>query len=206
MDRYACYALLKEHETKGVDYLIETQNGSSSFALLAPHGGSIEPGTDHIARAVAGKEHTYWAFKGIKERDNKILHITSTRFDEPEGIKTAKSAQTAIAIHGCRGKDSIVYVGGRNRKLKTKIQNALLQAGFNARAHIKEGLKGESPSNLCNRCITGRGVQLEITEGLRKKMFLWADHHTPQKTAVFFRFVSTLRTSLAANLFAPRHH
>ena len=57
---------------------------------MAPHGGGIEPGTTEIAEAVAGHEHTFYSFSGVKARGNSVLHITSSRFDEPEGIAIAK--------------------------------------------------------------------------------------------------------------------
>ena len=126
-----------------------------------------------------------------------MLHITSTRFDEPGGIKIARAARTVITLHGCHGKKSAIYVGGRHEALKTRLKNAICRAGFNAETCTKTGLRGESTSNLCNRCITGRGVQLEITRGLRKRMFTpWEDQNTGNETDVFLRFITAVRGTL----------
>ena len=197
MDYYHSFSELKKHETEGADYLIETRKGSSPIAVMAPHGGYIEPGTADIANAVAGKKHAFWAFKGLKNSGNGILHITSSRFDEPGGIKVAMGAQTVITIHGCHGKKSMVYVGGRHEELKNRICQALCRAGFKAEISTTPGLRGEAPANLCNRGTTGKGVQLEITEGLRKRMFTpWDDRGIRKKTDMFFHLITALKTAL----------
>ena len=197
LDQYDGFNALKKHEAEGVDYLILSRKGSSSIAVMAPHGGGIEPGTVAIGHAVAGRDHTFWAFKGIKNTGNGGLHITSTRFDEPGGMKIAMAAQTVITLHGCHGNKSAVYVGGRHEELKIRLQNAICRSGFNAEISTKAGLRGENTSNLCNRCITGRGVQLEITLAFRKRMFTpWEDRGIRNETDVFLRFVTAVRATL----------
>ena len=76
MDKYANFSALKQNEREGEDYTILHRNGDSKFAIMAPHGGGIEPGTMGIADAIAGNDHTFYAFKGIKKTRNTILHIT----------------------------------------------------------------------------------------------------------------------------------
>lgn len=197
MDRYHCFSELAQYETLGKDYCIEMKKGSSGIAVMAPHGGGIEFGTNQMAQAIAHPDHTFWAFNGIKKTGNRILHITSTRFDAPEALHVAFTAQTVITLHGCQGDASVVYVGGRHVSLKIHLCQDLLKAGFNARISKKEGLKGESPLNLCNKCRTGNGLQLEITTGLRKRMFTPSqDRSIKKKTEDFFRFTSTVRTAL----------
>ena len=197
MDRYRCFAELTQYETFGEDYCVDMKKGSSGIAIMAPHGGGIEFGTNQMARAIAHPDHTFWAFKGIKKTGNRILHITSTRFDAPDALEIALAAQTVITLHGCHGDRPLVYVGGRHDPLKNRLCRALLNAGFNARISKKEGLRGESPVNLCNRCRTGNGVQLEITTELRKRMFTpTKDRSIKRKTKDFLRFTSTVRTAL----------
>lgn len=197
MDRYRCFAELIKNEIQGTDYRIHVRKGSSGIAVMAPHGGGIEFGTNQMARAIAHPDHTFWAFKGIKESGNRILHITSTRFDAPDALKIAFAAQTVITLHGCHGDRPLVYVGGRHDPLKDRLCRDLVKAGFNARVSKKPGLRGESPINLCNRCKTGNGIQLEITTGLRKRMFTPAkDRSIKKKTEVFLRFTGTVRTAL----------
>jgi len=201
LDRYRCFAELEKNETRGEDYLIFVRKGVSGIAVMAPHGGGIEFGTDQVASAIAHPEHTFWAFKGIKKTGNGILHITSTRFDVPDALQIAVSAQTVITLHGCHGETSIVYVGGRYSALKHCLHQALSHAGFDARISTKPGLKGESPFNLCNRCGTGGGVQLEISTGLRKRMLSPnKSGHIEKGKEDFLRFTSVVKTVLAYDM------
>lgn len=197
LDRYRCFAELTQSEILGEDYTVNTKKGSSGIAVMAPHGGGIEFGTSQMAEAIAHPDHTFWAFNGIKKTGNRFLHITSTRFDAPEAMKIAIKAQTVITLHGCHGDRAIVYVGGRHGPLKNRLCRDLLKAGFNAEISKKEGLRGESPLNLCNRCRTGNGIQLEITTELRKRMFTRTqDRSIKKKTEDFLRFTNTVRTAL----------
>jgi phage replication-related protein YjqB (UPF0714/DUF867 family) len=197
MDRYANYADLKRHEIIGEDYAILSRAGNSRIAVIAIHGGGIEPGTVDIADILAGAEHTFYAFKGIKKKGNAVLHISSTRFDEPEGIAIAEKAEIVVSIHGCTGKDDTVFVGGRNRDMIDRICSALKKAGFHTDISAKEGLHGRHPENICNRCRSGEGVQLEITRDLRGKMFDSLDRRSLRKrNKLFFKFVETLREAL----------
>ena len=117
--------------------------------------------------------------------------------DVPEAVKITLAVQTVITIHGCHGEASVVHVGGRHSELKSQIRQSLCRAGFNAQISIKSALRGENPENLCNRCISGRGVQLEITKGLRKTMFTsYEGRGIRKKTERFFRFTSAVRTAL----------
>ncbi len=197
VDRYANYDDLKRNEILGEDYVILSRAGNSRIAVIALHGGGIEPGTVDIADVLAGAEHSFYAFKGIKKKGNAVLHISSTKFDEPEGITIAKKAETVVSIHGFRGKYDKVFVGGRNQNMKKKICYMLEKAGFNSEISEKEGLHGRNPENICNRCLSGGGVQLEISRGLREKMFdNLAKRRLRKRNKLFFRFVETLREAL----------
>ena len=65
LDAYISFDLLKKISYRRCDYLIETHTGYSGIAVMAPHGGGIEPGTASIARHLADPHHTYWSFRGI---------------------------------------------------------------------------------------------------------------------------------------------
>ncbi len=173
MDCYDSFAELSKHEKPFRDYHILMRKGPSGIAIMAPHGGRIEFGTAAIAESIAHPEHTFWAFRGIKKGGNRMLHIASTRYDVPGALDVALAAKTVVTIHGCRDRAPAVYVGGRHRELALRIQRSLREAGFDAQRNIRRALRGESPVNLCNRCSSGKGVQLEITAGLRKRMFTW---------------------------------
>jgi phage replication-related protein YjqB (UPF0714/DUF867 family) len=197
MGKYANYEDLQQHEREGEDYVLIFREDNSRIAIFAPHGGGIEPGTVEIADGVAGAEHNFYAFKGIKKKGNAVLHITSNRFDEPEGVRIAKNADVVVAIHGYHGDEDKVYIGGRNRDLKSRILHILNKAGFHAEISTKTGLRGQHPENICNRCRTGEGVQLEISRGLREKMFDNLDRRSWRKrTRLFFKFVDTLKEAL----------
>lgn len=51
----------------------------SDVAVVAPHGGLIEPGTSEITWALARSTCSAHSFDGRKARRNGDLHITSTR-------------------------------------------------------------------------------------------------------------------------------
>ena len=197
-DRYAGYAQLAQREIDGRDYEILARTGESSLAVLAPHGGGIEAGTADLADAVAGDRHSFYAFKGIKPSGNRVLHITSHRFDEPRGLRIVATAEVAVAIHGHHDRSNdIVYVGGRNEPLQQRIREHLTRTGFSAEIADQPGLQAKHRQNFCNRCRSGRGVQLEITRALREKMF---DRLFPgrgrSRTHLFFRFVDALHAAL----------
>jgi len=199
MNKYASYEELKQYEREGKDYEILIREGVSGIAVVAPHGGGIEPGTDDIADCIAGTEHSFYCFKGMKQTGNADLHITSDKFDEPYGLKIIKKAKTVLAIHGCKGNEPIVHLGGMDDDLIKKMEKLLAGAGFKALRNPRQGLKGKRSRNICNQGRTGQGVQIEISVGLRRKMFddlIRGDGRN--KTAIFYRFISALRKTFPA--------
>src|SRR5512146_2632013 len=108
MDIYKSFAELSRCEKEGLDYHIRMRLGRSGIAVMAPHGGDIEPGTSELADAIAARDHTFYSFEGARSTENLRLHLTSTRFDEPEGVKVASLSQVIVAIHGCKGKEPMV--------------------------------------------------------------------------------------------------
>ncbi|MEJ2655747.1 MAG: poly-gamma-glutamate hydrolase family protein [Desulfobacterales bacterium] len=166
MDRYKNYNELRRHQTEGKDYQIYSRQGESGVTVIAPHGGDIEPGTSEIADAVAGHEHSFYAFEGIKNRNNSDLHITSENFDEPKADDLVRKSRIVLCLHGCGGNKEVVYVGGIDQDLKTFVKTRIVNAGFSATNSPGPGLQGTSPSNICNRGRTSKGVQLELSLNL----------------------------------------
>ena len=160
---------LRQREKEGEDYRIHVRFGKTGILVMAPHGGGIEPGTTEIADKVAGREHSFYSFEGCKAEKNLNLHMTSRCFDEPAGIRMAEHSETILAIHGCKGDERAVYIGGRDRVLRKKVRQALEKAHFLVRENPK--FPGKNPFNICNRSRSGMGVQLEMTSGLRRLMF-----------------------------------
>ncbi len=198
MDGYRSFSHLAEKETAGTDYTIVSHHGRPELAVMAIHGGGIEPGTAEIAEAVAGEQWTFYAFKGLKSSGNAILHISSNGYDEPQGLRIATRAVNILSIHGCRGNEEAVYVGGRDLEFKKKVVAALNEAGFSAVFSDTVGQRGIDPHNICNRCRSGKGVQLEISRGLRDAMFAQLKRRrSRERTPVFAAFVACLKEVLA---------
>jgi phage replication-related protein YjqB (UPF0714/DUF867 family) len=198
MDKYSSFEHLRQKEREGESYRIRIRKGNRLVAVVAPHGGAIEPGTSEIAEAIAGCDYTLYSFEGIKAAHNFEMHITSASFDEPFGVSIVKNARLVIAVHGCSGNGEVIYVGGRDSELKGRICAALLSAGFPVEECSRPGLRGTDARNICNRGLTGAGVQLEISRGLRRTMLNYPKNGVgPIKTALFHRFVHVLRGVLA---------
>ena len=197
MDRYSSYLELQQFEREGRDYRIHVREGLSDIAVMAPHGGGIEPGTYEIADAVAGCEHYFYCFEGIKKSHNTRLHLTSTSFDEDRGVRIADSVQVVVAIHGSSETEEVVYLGGLQTSLKQQIRARLTDAGFVVKESPRTALQGRNPANICNRGASGAGVQLEISQGLRQKLFVPTENDGGKSTnRLFDDFVSALRKAL----------
>ena len=189
VDKYSNYDDLNNNEEEGDDYRIRWQKGDSGVAIIAIHGGGIERGTTEIAESVAGSQYSFYTFEGLKSTGNRVLHITSTRFNEPLALKLVKKASKVVAIHGCKGDtEEIIYMGGLDKKLKQKLSKSLTAAGFEAQYPQNSKLKGKNSHNICNRGQTRKGVQLEITRKLRYKL---------QENANLNLFVTALRDALS---------
>ncbi|MEF3365193.1 poly-gamma-glutamate hydrolase family protein [Methylocystis sp. 9N] len=173
-DLYDSFATLAANEIEGVDYRIHIAPRASPFAIVAPHGGRIERGTSQIAAAIASNRFSLYCFESLRPRaKGKSLHIASTRFDEPQALRLVAASEIAMGVHGrIDGVDrASVWVGGLHESLRDAICDALVRAGFEAKA-VGEGhrLSGRDPANICNRCGRGAGVQLELPETLRTAM------------------------------------
>jgi phage replication-related protein YjqB (UPF0714/DUF867 family) len=182
-DKYKSFDELRRSETREKDYTIAKENRDSNVAIIAPHGGGIEPGTSQITKAIARDRYCYYCFEGLKatEEDNfRDLHITSTKFDEPDCVDLTKRCSIVVAIHGCidrKKTDQTVYIGGKNIAYRTAIQEALRNAQFETGVHPNPRLQGTDPNNICNRKTNNRdgGVQLEISRTLRDQLTLSQD-------------------------------
>lgn len=196
-DTYNSFKSLSETEKEGKDFKICFKKTNSKIAVIAPHGGEIEPGTSEIAKSIAGEDFTYYSFEGIKKEENKkYLHITSTKFDEPICTLICARAETVLAIHGAIGDDHTVYVGGLGNDLREKIIDKLKWAGFNAKED-KTNHSGRDANNICNKGISRKGIQLEISNGLRKQMFMGLRREERLVTSeIFNAFVESVKSVL----------
>lgn len=171
MDRYESFKELQGGEVEGVDYRIRCRAGSTGIALLCIHGGDIEPGTSEIADGIAGHDHTFYALEGLKSSGNKTLHITSTAFDEPYSIEVVCNSEIIVSIHGCSELEETVHIGGLDQAIKERIAKKLSEQGFETQLDPNARYRGTDQGNVCNLCGRGMGVQMEISRGLRRRMF-----------------------------------
>lgn len=208
MDRYNNFEKLETCEHRGTDYRIRWRMGSSGITVLSIHGGEIEPGTTRIADAIAGPEHGFYSFEGIKRRGNLVLHITSTHFDEPKAMEIVCQSDIIVSIHGSALMEPLVHLGGLDVELKDGIRDRLCAAGFHVIACSGPPFGGKNHANICNLCGRGMGVQMEISRGLRSLMFR---DLTPEgrrhPTAVFAKFAEAVRQALEpfAVIYAETH-
>ena len=195
-DTYPTFSHLATSAREGLDYRRELIDRGTDLVVIAPHGGGIEQGTSEIARAVAGRDLSLYTFSGLRRKGNGRLHITSTRFDEPRGLDLIARSRIVVAIHGLQEQDTAIYVGGRHQVLKARLLRTLRDAGFPA-LPAQGPHAGTHPANLCNRGSTGRGVQLELTRGLRSAMFHGLDRRGRRlEKPPFHRLTSAIRTVL----------
>jgi len=205
-DKYRNFDQLSRNESSGIDFRILVRRARTAFAIVAPHGGGIEPGTSEIADGIAALEETaaakawsYYAFEGVKSEGNAQLHITSTRFDEPMCLTVVGNSTVVITIHGEHSEEDGegVFVGGRNTELGDRLSTALKSKGFVVKKHPDRRLQGLEPKNICNRGTAGAGVQLEMSQTIRREMFRSLSHGgRKHPTAKFRTFVAAIRTVL----------
>jgi len=176
-----CYAdIIEAGHQRDRDFKIVIGNRESirRCLIVAPHGGSIEPMTAEIARAVADvSARSFYLFLGRLARNNwKALHIDSISFDEPDFEALVANTELVISFHGKRrDRSQNVYVGGRHeegRGLMIENLNAALQrfgvvAVDATTGKVAQSIAGLHPCNLTNRGRLGRGVQLEFSHGSR---------------------------------------
>jgi phage replication-related protein YjqB (UPF0714/DUF867 family) len=164
---YKSFGELSEREREGQDYRIETCFTDNRVLVMAPHGGQIEPGTTEIAEAIARDDFSFYSFEGIKPNGNGVLHIESHLFDEPRALEAVRGAEIVLTVHGQAGNvDEFVMLGGLNTGLKSETEHALNRSGFRT-LKPTEGLRAIDGRNICNRGRSGKGVQLEVSRGLR---------------------------------------
>jgi phage replication-related protein YjqB (UPF0714/DUF867 family) len=198
-DKYRSFTELAKNAEEGKDFRVRLLNGARATAIIAPHGGGIEPGTSEIAVAIAQDDLSFYAFEGIKPNGNGDLHITSTRFDEPRCIRLVTASEQTVAIHGENSDAEVVFLGGRDDALIARIRDSLLSKGFKVEKHSSPALQGCDQTNICNRTKNQRGVQMELSSGLRRSFFTEftsGNGRQNSQTAAFHQFVAAVREAI----------
>jgi phage replication-related protein YjqB (UPF0714/DUF867 family) len=163
VDKYQNFEELARRER---EYRIEVVDRDSEVTIIAPHGGRIEPHTAEIAAHIAGDHYNLFCFHGLKSDDNHDLHVTSHRFDHPRALEMVRAAHHVIAVHGCTVIEPKVYLGGLDTELIDQIQKELSALRLDSEYSFKR-LSGTHQLNICNRGKSRRGVQLELSRGVR---------------------------------------
>jgi phage replication-related protein YjqB (UPF0714/DUF867 family) len=173
-DKFQCFEDLAACKTEGVHYRIKVRSRPSLTAVVAPHGGAIEPCTSEIATEIAGDSLSLYLFEGLIEGDtHQELHISSSRFDEPRATRLIKVSKTVITVHGRKDDEFPLstYVGGLDFERRDRIVVELTKNGFVAeKREPGEKLSGAGPLNICNRGTSRAGVQLEISRTVRDSL------------------------------------
>jgi phage replication-related protein YjqB (UPF0714/DUF867 family) len=206
MDKYKNFEDVKKAEDPD-SFEIKLINRNSRFLIFAPHAGGIEQGTSEICRQIAGNTYSYYLFAGNGNKCMR-LHITSTNFDEPALLGLLRKHQFAVSIHGMThemkeqaGAD--IYLGGLNRNLILTTTQILRDNHFETTNNIKKPeskLSGKDLRNVTNKCISGKGMQVEISENLRATFFTTdfkkrANRETG-RTEDFYRFCEAVVQSI----------
>jgi phage replication-related protein YjqB (UPF0714/DUF867 family) len=169
-DTYGNFRELAGAEKEGEAWTREYLDRGSRILVMAPHGGWIEPFTSELAEAVAGHDLSFYTFRAVKRGANQRLHLTSHRFDDPLALTAVGRALRVLAIHGEANREAaFVMVGGGWEEFAEALRSSLSEAGFTTR-RPRKGLAGRHPKNICNKGRLGPGVQLEISEALRREL------------------------------------
>ncbi|KAF1680796.1 poly-gamma-glutamate hydrolase family protein [Bacillus mexicanus] len=193
-DIYDSFAALSASESE-YRIIYEEKNGSE-LIVLGPHGGRIEPGVSELVRAFSDQCSIY-LFEGVKQRNNRSLHLTSTRFDEPLALEKVNAHHCALAFHGYHDPNTPhTLVGGANRKKARLICERLNEAGFSAElTSEKDGLAGIHPKNIVNRTKREMGLQLEVSTAQRKELFcnFGCCDECYTRSGLFYRYVEAVK-------------
>jgi phage replication-related protein YjqB (UPF0714/DUF867 family) len=172
-DLYANFEELRKANVYGDDYHLLVSLRNSPIAYVAPHGGGIEGGCTELTIFSAGSEHSYYCFEGWRSSGNGDLHVTSTNFDEPNGLHLVGKSSYSVSYHGYGDStNKNTKVGGLDLQLKHMIYDNLLSAGFGAEIEPDDSpITGLDPNNIINANKRGKGVQLELSTAQRNAFF-----------------------------------
>lgn len=164
-DIYKNFRELSTKSPEVFDYKIDFEDRGTDFVVIGIHGGQIEPGTEEIVRSISGSDVSYYLFLG----NERTQHITSTHFDEENCLSLVSKSKGVISIHGKKGSEEFVMLGGLDNGLISKTELSLKGAGFVV-LPTENNVGGIEPDNICNRGSSGKGLQIEVSRGLRDSL------------------------------------
>jgi phage replication-related protein YjqB (UPF0714/DUF867 family) len=197
MDRYNSMRELLDAVPPADNYTFHIDRRfHSAVKIFAPHGGCIEPCTSPVALALAAGQYDCFIFNGIRKKECfKTLHVTSSRYDEPQCAEMAAEAEIAVSVHGCNDVDVQLKIGGGNTEAATALTDFLRSRGVNT-ARPEGDLLGVHHDNFINRAKRG-GIQLELSVGLRQRLFPSFPRSSQKDPLQFSSFVDAVREWLA---------
>lgn len=171
--RYCNFKSLQRNETEGVDYAIRYRVNDLNVLFLTPHGGGIEPGCSELTIGAAKERYSYYIFEGLKKRNNRILHITSTQYDEPILLQLLQQHEFVVSFHGYHEENQAkVKIGGLYSELKNACYKEFTKKKINAEIlSDTDELSGVKKNNITNLGKMRKGLQLELSTKLRNEMF-----------------------------------
>ncbi len=200
MTPYREFAELVLHTVKDKDYRFVITNQSADVTVASIHGGGIEPLTSELAAAIANQQYNLYDFRGLRAQGNDMLRIPVHRFDEVRLRSLLKRSQVGVSIQGIAGEDTVVHLGGSNKRLREIARQHLEGAGFETGGPVSVRASHD-PTLFFNWPAQG-GIQIELTTALRQQMvtgplerFNWEDESRWQ--ALFHTFVEAVRAALA---------
>lgn len=168
LPEYPSFAALTKSHVEGRDFdRVIAQVAGAKVAIIAPHGGRIEPRTNRIAAALAGTDFSLYCFISRLPKHQANLHIRSHRFNDPACLAIVNQHDFVVAVHGWSKEGEAILVGGLDVDLGSKLA-AEARALEIATYTESESLAGTDPMNICNRSKSHRGVQLELSMALRR--------------------------------------
>lgn len=165
MSAYQSFAELVLNTVKDQDYRLDVHQPSQEMAIVAIHGGGIEPPTGELAAAIAGQEYSRYIFQALRASGNAQMRIPMTRYDEMRLRALLQHSQAAVALDGVPGVDQTVHLGGRNRLLREKLIESLQAAGFETGRLVAPGA-AHNPARFYNWPQRG-GVLIELPLAFR---------------------------------------
>ncbi len=167
---------------------LDDRGAATGLAVLAPHGGGIEPGTEAqaelVGRRLGTDRATVWQCRGWWPGGMSFdrWHITSSDID-PRSFPRLRLIRDrgfahAVAFHGASlPDDGDVLVGGLapepvRAAVVAAVADVLAGSTLEVRlAKDTDGLNGDDPANIVNRLtVEGRtGVQIEQSLAVREQ-------------------------------------
>jgi phage replication-related protein YjqB (UPF0714/DUF867 family) len=191
-DIYWSFNELIKTEKEWIDFTIDYKTNNPDIVIFTPHGWWIEPGTTEIVKGIAKDNFSYYTFNWIKKENNRILHITSEKFDEPKAKEIISKSKITISIHGCNWNEDMIYIWWMDDRLKKEIAEALNKHNLNTEIIYRWNFSWKGKNNICNTNYYNKWVQIELTRSIRKKMFDNLTYKWRTKTNKLLEIVSEI--------------